>query len=257
MARIRTIQPNFAHSATIMHLSRDARLLFIQLWTVVDDAGRSRASPAELAAQLYALDHDAPLLLPGWLDELEREGCIERYSVDGIDYLRVVNWRKHQKIDRPTPSRLPAAPREPLASPREESSSTPMASASEAIPREPSEITEAWVLGEVEAILRDAREDRQHRPALRAIELLGRRVGLWDHRQQYRLDTEFLVRHAWDKIETGDTSHWTARLLQDAGIAGAPNETPSLSSARRRSRPGPERSRRRQDADGRSGDLSG
>lgn len=56
MPRIRTIQPNFAHSNSIMHLSRDARLLFVQLWTLVDDAGRSRALPAELAAQLYALD---------------------------------------------------------------------------------------------------------------------------------------------------------------------------------------------------------
>jgi hypothetical protein len=222
MPRIRTIQPNFAHSNSIMHLSRDARLLFVQLWTLVDDAGRSRALPAELAAQLYALDHDAPLLLPGWLDELEREGCIERYTVDGIDYLRVVSWRKHQKIDRPTPSRLPAAPREPLASPREDSSSMPMASASDAIPREPSEITEAWVLGEIEAILRDAREDRQHRPALRAIELLGRRVGLWDHRQQHRLDMEFLVQHSWDKIKKGNMSDWTARLLQDEGLPGSP-----------------------------------
>jgi hypothetical protein len=222
MPRIRTIQPNFAHSTTIMHLSRDARLLFIQLWTLADDAGRARASPAELAAQLYALDHDAPLLLPGWLGELEREGCIERYTVDDVDYLRVVNWRKHQKIDRPTPSRLPAAPREPLASPREEQPSMPMASSSEAIPREPSEITEAWVLGEVEAILRDARADRQHRPALRAIELLGRRVGLWDHRQQHRLDMEFLVQHSWDKIKTGDRSDWTARLLQDEGLPRSP-----------------------------------
>lgn len=98
----------------------------------------------------------------------------------------------------------------------------PMASASEAIPREPSEITEAWVLGEVEAILRDAREDRQHRPALRAIELLGRRVGLWDHRQQHRLDMEFLVQHSWDKIKKGDMSDWTARLLQDEGLPGSP-----------------------------------
>ena len=257
MPRIRTIQPNFAHSSTITHLSRDARLLFVQLWTIVDDCGRTRASLADLASRLYPRDDDAPALLPGWLDELEREGCLEGYTIEGVDYLRIVNWRKHQKIDRPTPSRLPAAPREPLASPREESASMPMAAVTEAIPREPSEITEAWVLGEVEAILRDARADRQHRPALRAIELLGRRAGLWDHRQQYRLDTEFLVRHAWDKIQQGDRSDVTARLLQDAGILGALDETPSFSSARRRSRPGPARPRRGQNADDRRGDLSG
>src|SRR5471030_318034 len=146
MPRIRTIQPNFAHSNSIMHLSRDARLLFVQLWTVVDDCGRARASPADLASRLYPLDDDAPALLPGWLDELEREGCLEGYTVDDVDYLRIVNWREHQKIDRPTPSRLPAAPSEPLASPREESPPMPVASITEAITREPSEITEAWVL---------------------------------------------------------------------------------------------------------------
>jgi hypothetical protein len=27
-----------------------------------------------------------------------------------LDYLRIVNWRKHQKIYHPTPSRLPARP---------------------------------------------------------------------------------------------------------------------------------------------------
>ena len=92
MARIRTIQPNFAHSNSIMHLSRDARLLFVQLWTVVDDCGRARWSLPDLASRLYPLDDDAPALLPGWLDELEREGCLERYTVDEVDYLRVVNW---------------------------------------------------------------------------------------------------------------------------------------------------------------------
>ena len=37
-----------------------------------------------------------PHYMRGWLDELEGEGCIERYAVDGVDYLRVVHWHKHQ-----------------------------------------------------------------------------------------------------------------------------------------------------------------
>lgn len=190
MPRIRTIQPHFPRSPSMLHVSRDARLLFIQLWTVADDSGRARAAPAELAATLYPADADAPGLLPDWLDELEREGCIERYAVDGVDYLRVASWRKHQKIDRPTPSRLPPAPREPLASPREESAPMPAPSASEANPREPLKISEDWVLREVEGILRDSRSNGDHRPALRAVELLGRSIGLWDHQQKQRLDEE-------------------------------------------------------------------
>ncbi|MBS0537906.1 MAG: hypothetical protein JSR47_04075 [Proteobacteria bacterium] len=193
MPRIRTIQPHFPRSTSMVHVSRDARLLFIQLWTVADDCGRARAALPELAATLYPADADAPALLPDWLDELEREGCIERYTVEDVDYLRVASWRKHQRIDRPTPSRLPPAPREPLASPREESPPVAAASASEAIPREPLKISKDWVLREVEGILRDSRSEGELRPALRAVELLGRSIGMWDHRQAERIAEDELT----------------------------------------------------------------
>jgi hypothetical protein len=127
MSRIRTIKPEFPQSETIGKLSRDARLLFIQLWTFVDDEGRARAASRMLASLLYPYDDDARKLMDGWLDELESEGCIRRYVVDGSHYLEVVNWSKHQKIDRPSKSRLPtfhdalASPREPSTKPREAS----------------------------------------------------------------------------------------------------------------------------------------
>ncbi|WLA75065.1 hypothetical protein QIH77_07660 [Bradyrhizobium diazoefficiens] len=124
MARIRTIKPEFPQSETIGKLSRDARLLFIQLWTLADDEGRARAASRMLASLLYPYDDDAPSLIDGWLAELERHGCITRYEVEGSTYLQVDNWLKHQKIDRPTPSRLPIVSEGTrlLASPREASS---------------------------------------------------------------------------------------------------------------------------------------
>src|SRR5262249_35009885 len=110
---IRTIKPEFPQSESMGRLSREARLLFVLLWTVADDAGRLRAAPRLLASLLYPFDDDAPGLVPRWLDELEREGCVYRYEHDGTHYLEIVKWRDHQKIDKPTPSRLPAPPREP------------------------------------------------------------------------------------------------------------------------------------------------
>jgi len=107
MARIRTIKPEFTQSESIGRLSRDARLLFIQIWTIVDDEGRARASSRGLASGLYPFDDDARDLIGGWLAELSREKLITRYEVDGSTYLVVNNWQKHQKIDRPTASRLP------------------------------------------------------------------------------------------------------------------------------------------------------
>ena len=120
MARIRTIKPEFPQSETVGKLSRDARLLFIQLWTIVDDAGRTRAASRMLASLLYPYDDDARDLIEGWLTELEREGAIRRYEVDGSNYLEISNWLEHQKIDHPSKSRLPEF-REDFSNPREDS----------------------------------------------------------------------------------------------------------------------------------------
>jgi hypothetical protein len=124
MARIRTIKPEFPHSESVGRMSRDARLLFIQLWTIADDEGRARAAPRLVAGTLYPYDNDVTVeLIEGWLDELAREQCIQRYAVGGTQYLQITNWLKHQKIDRGVASRLPAPPdatargtRDPLAS---------------------------------------------------------------------------------------------------------------------------------------------
>lgn len=108
MARIRTIKPELPQSETIGGLSRDARLLFIQLFTIADDAGRARAASRLLASLLYPYDDDATGLIDGWLSELAAKNVIRRYEVDGSQYLEIVKWLEHQKIDRPSASRLPA-----------------------------------------------------------------------------------------------------------------------------------------------------
>jgi hypothetical protein len=120
MPRIRTIKPEFPQSETVGRLSRDARLLFVQLWTIADDAGRLRGASRMLASLLYPYDDDAPKLMPKWLDELEEKDCIRCYEVDGSQYIEIINWLKHQKIDRPSESRIPAY-REGSSKPREES----------------------------------------------------------------------------------------------------------------------------------------
>jgi hypothetical protein len=108
MARIRSIKPEFPQSETIGKLSRDARLLFIQLWTVADDSGRARAASRMLASLLFPYDDDAPTLIEGWLSELEEHDCIRRYDVGGSRYLEIVNWLKHQKIEKPSASKIPS-----------------------------------------------------------------------------------------------------------------------------------------------------
>jgi hypothetical protein len=107
MARIRSIKPEFPQSESIGNLSRDARLLFILLWTIVDDEGRSRASSRMLASLLYPYDSDAAGLIDGWLSELENGHHIRRYVVDNATYLDIPKWKVHQRIDKPSASKLP------------------------------------------------------------------------------------------------------------------------------------------------------
>lgn len=96
-------------------VSRDARLAFILMWPHCDDVGRLRASSRALASLLFPFDDDAPEAILGWLAELEDEGCITRYVVGKDHYLQVENFLKHQKIDHPSKSNIPA----PLESSRE------------------------------------------------------------------------------------------------------------------------------------------
>lgn len=118
MARIRSIKPEFWESESVGRLSRDARLLFIGLWSSADDHGRFRAHPRLLASGLFPYDDDAKASVPTWLGELQREGCVELYQAGEDRFGHIPKWETHQKIDRPSPSRFPEPP---LASPREPS----------------------------------------------------------------------------------------------------------------------------------------
>lgn len=111
MARIRTIKPEFPQSESMGRVSREARYCFVMLWTLADDSGRLRGNSRMLASLLYPYDDDASGLISGWLDELQREGCVFRYEVDGAAYIEITNWLSHQKIDKPSESKLPS-PRE-------------------------------------------------------------------------------------------------------------------------------------------------
>ena len=124
MARIRTIKPEFPHSESMGAVSRDARLLFVLLWTIADDSGRLRGNSRLLASLLYPYDGDAGSLLDGWLTELEAQKCLIRYEVGGHSYVQITNWTDHQKIDKPSGSKLPefVEPSRSLANIREVSS---------------------------------------------------------------------------------------------------------------------------------------
>jgi hypothetical protein len=100
MARIRSIKPEFPHDEKLGECSRDARLLFVLVWTLCDDHGRFRASPIFLRTSLFPYDLDVtPQVAAGWLDELAAKHRVRLYEHNGESYGVVLNWTKHQRID--------------------------------------------------------------------------------------------------------------------------------------------------------------
>lgn len=110
MARIRTIKPDFFTSLTIADLPIPARLTFVGLWTHVDDEGRCVYDPRLIKAAVWPLDDRTAADVDGDVQELARLGLVTLYTVGDRTYLAVSGWREHQRVNRPTPSKLPPPP---------------------------------------------------------------------------------------------------------------------------------------------------
>lgn len=115
--RIRTIKPEFYRSADIADLSIEDRLLFIGVWSYVDDNGVGRDEVDLVVIDLFPKDYfkDPAATLARvatGLASLAEAGLIVRYEVEGRSYLQVTNWGRHQKIDRPNKARYPRSDHE-------------------------------------------------------------------------------------------------------------------------------------------------
>ncbi|MFG3152246.1 hypothetical protein ACGF7W_09375 [Streptomyces sp. NPDC048219] len=113
MARIRTIKPEAFVSESLAAVSLTAERTFFGLLTQADDQGRHRDHAAIIAGQLWVLRPEhTPSSVEQDLAQLADAGLICRYrGPDDKRYLHIVTWRQHQKINRPSASRLPACPR--------------------------------------------------------------------------------------------------------------------------------------------------
>lgn len=110
MARIRTVKPEFWEDEIVGMVSREARLLFIASFNLADDEGLLRWTPAYIKASAFMYDDD--LAIPDvakHMTELTDAGLLFPY-IGGVarqQMAAVVNFRKHQKVNRPQPSKLP------------------------------------------------------------------------------------------------------------------------------------------------------
>jgi hypothetical protein len=114
MARLsRPLKTAFWDDDKVCHLSRDARLTLAGLITkMADDEGRFIASPGAVSGGLFPYDDLPPARVKKWLAEIESEGMVHVYRVNGGTYGCLNGWAKHQKPPHPSPSTIPAPPEE-------------------------------------------------------------------------------------------------------------------------------------------------
>lgn len=107
MARARNIKPAFFQNEELAELKPIERLAFIALWTVCDFKGCLEYRAKRLKIQLLPYDNCD---IESIINNLDKSGFIRIYSVQGQQYIKVVNFEKHQnphKNEREAGSDLP------------------------------------------------------------------------------------------------------------------------------------------------------
>jgi len=99
--RIRTIRPEFYQSESVGSMTWKTRLVFINLWSYVEDNGVNLDNPRLFRGQCMPYDDDVLDDIEDAFAELEQCGSIIRYERDGKRLLFVPGFKKWQNIQRP------------------------------------------------------------------------------------------------------------------------------------------------------------
>lgn len=111
MARIRSIKPEIRRSLVVSSWPYPVRWTFVGLPGYLDDEGRGHDDTRLIKSELYPLDDDmTSRKLEHHLQQIAANGPLCRYEVDGRRYLHVTTWNEHQRVNRPSPSRIPPCP---------------------------------------------------------------------------------------------------------------------------------------------------
>lgn len=106
MGRIRTLKPEVHREPRYTKLPDAVRLLFLTLYSLVDDRGNCPAGPSFIRGQVFAEGQRSLIAIGKMLAALELARLIDRYVVDGQNYLAIIGWLEkgaptYQRIDKP------------------------------------------------------------------------------------------------------------------------------------------------------------
>ncbi|MFF4814495.1 hypothetical protein ACFY2K_07890 [Kitasatospora sp. NPDC001309] len=112
MARIRSVKPETWVSETLAEVSIPAMVTFLGMTNHADDHGRHRDNAAIVYGLVWPMREEISRAdVEDHLRQLATAGAVCRYTgCDGRRYFHYPTWRNHQKIDKPSLSRLPACP---------------------------------------------------------------------------------------------------------------------------------------------------
>ena len=110
MPRKRMIHPDLWADEEVGRLSRDARLLWIAMFSLADDEGRGSASIPYLRRAVFGFDDDVTQeMVARWCGEIASiMRSIQFYQVDGRELYALLNWDRFQRVDHPIPSVIPS-----------------------------------------------------------------------------------------------------------------------------------------------------
>lgn len=100
--RIRSLKPEWLEDEKVQRCSVYAQLLTAKLIVMADDYGNGRAGVVA-AATAFPMDPNqfepAMKELEGWY--------VQRYEIRGQPYYHLLNWQKHQKVQKPGAAHVP------------------------------------------------------------------------------------------------------------------------------------------------------
>lgn len=106
--RIRSLKPEIFRDEKVQRLPIQARLLYIGLITHADDHGRLDGEPVAVRSLVFPHDDLPTKTIVKWLEEITGKGLIYRYAADGFSWIEIRGWHKHQRVDKPSESRIPS-----------------------------------------------------------------------------------------------------------------------------------------------------
>ena len=104
--RARMLKPGFFRNEDLAKLDPHVRLLFAGLWCIADREGRLEDRPLRIRADVFPYED---VDVEAGLSSLREAAFLERYEVDGVKYIQILAFKKHQNAHcREPASEIPA-----------------------------------------------------------------------------------------------------------------------------------------------------